>query len=134
MKVNTKNYAIALYDATKKSKAEELKLFIKNFVKILAAKNLIGLAPKIIADFNQHYDDTEGIIEVKITSALELSEAEKKEIKNQIKNLTKKEVELKTIIDKELIGGIKINFADNLIDGSLKTQIQNLKKQLLTIN
>ena len=134
MKVNTKNYAIALYHTIKETKGEALKSTLKNFVRLLAQKNLFSYAPKIINDFNQYYNEAEGIIEVRVTSALDLSEAEKKDIKNQIKVLTDKKIELTTEVNPELIGGIKIAFADNLIDASVKTQLENLKKQLLTSN
>src|SRR3989338_3360811 len=134
MRIDTKNYAQALYQTVKESKGEALKLAIKNFVRLIKEKRLIGLAPKIIADFIQYYNETEKIVAVKVVSALDLSETMKDEIKSRIKALTGKKVELTTETDPALIGGVKIIFADNLIDGSLKTQLENLKKQLLLTN
>ncbi len=123
-----------MYNTIKENKGEALKSVLKNFVRLLAKRGLFSYVPKIINDFNKYYNETEGIIEVKVTSALDLSEAEKKDIRNQIKNLTDKNVELITETNSKLIGGIKIAFADNLIDGSIKTQLENLKKQLLVNN
>ncbi|MFA6215453.1 MAG: ATP synthase F1 subunit delta [Patescibacteria group bacterium] len=134
MKVNTKNYAIALYEAVSDGKGESLKIAAKNFIKILADKNLLGYAPKIMADFQKYYNEKQNIIEVKIETARELSESEKKEITKVMNQATKKETELITSINDELIGGIKLFYADNLIDGSLKNQLAELKQQLLAKN
>lgn len=134
MKVSSKNYAVALYETVKENKGENLKLALKNFVKLLGKKNSLSLAPKIITDFNRYYNEAERIIEIKIASALELSEAEKKEIKNHFEIMTDKKAEVTTEIDPQLIGGVKITFDDRLIDGSLKTKLENLKKQLLVKN
>lgn len=134
MKVATKSYAQALYETVKELKGEPLKSAVKNFVKLLARRNLLSFTPQIISDFKTYFNQAEKIIEVKVAAAQALTETQKEIIKNQIKDLTGKTADLILETDPELIGGVKIAFADNLIDGSFKKQLADFKQQLLTRN
>lgn len=130
MKINTKNYAIALYQLLKETKGEEFKKVTQNFVNLLAKKRLLSLAPKILADFNNYYNQAEGVIEAKAETAQALSETEIKNLSRRLEKLAGKKIELKNKVNKDLIGGIKLYFADTLIDGSLLARLNSLHKKL----
>ncbi|MFA5022327.1 MAG: ATP synthase F1 subunit delta [Patescibacteria group bacterium] len=132
MKINTKKYAIALYEIAKESDKAQLKSVLENLVKILARKGLLSSADKIISDFKKYYDLQEGICQVTIETITALSAAEKEEVTKELKKITGKKIELIDKINPELIGGMILNFNDTLIDGSLKTQLQDLHKKLIT--
>lgn len=131
MKINTKKYAVALYEVTKGSNAEQLKSALQNFVKLLAKKGLLNQEKRLIADYKKYYNELEGIIEVEVATAYQLSEPEKKNIINQLRAVTGKKIELDCQINKELIGGIIFRINDTLLDNSLKFQLKNLKEKLV---
>ncbi|MFA6410295.1 MAG: ATP synthase F1 subunit delta [Candidatus Buchananbacteria bacterium] len=132
MRINTKKYAIALYQVAKESNATELKQALQNLIKILARKGLLSSADKIISDFKKYYNEKEGIVEITIETAFALSLAEKEDLIKEMKKNTGQQIELAEKINPELIGGMILHFNDTLIDGSLKTQLQNLRKKLAT--
>ncbi|OGY49031.1 MAG: ATP synthase F1 subunit delta [Candidatus Buchananbacteria bacterium RIFCSPHIGHO2_02_FULL_45_11b] len=132
MKVNTKAYAIALYETIKDAKGEQSKTAIANFVALLAKKNLLPSANKIMADFTRHYNQAEGIAAITAETAKALSSEEKDELIKNLKKITGKEIELETAVKPELIGGLKLKIGDALIDGSWQNQLSTLRKKLIS--
>ncbi|MFA6322472.1 MAG: ATP synthase F1 subunit delta [Candidatus Buchananbacteria bacterium] len=134
MKINTKNYAIALYEVIKETKGEQQKAALRNFIVLLAQKNILSLAPKILDDFSRYYNSAEEITEIEIQTAKELSGSEQEKIKVQLKKIIGQEIDLKSQINPDLIGGLRLKLGDDLIDGSLQTQVMALRKQILSNN
>lgn len=134
MKVNTKSWAIALCEAIKESKGEQQKKVLQNFVALLAKNNILSLTDKILVDFVKYYNQVEGIVEVQAKTAHELSTSEADKIISQLKSILGKQVELKKTVDAKLIGGVKLRIEDIEIDGSIQTQLENLRYQILSSN
>lgn len=67
---------------------------------------------------------------VTITTAIELSA---KQLDSLTAQLTKKlgKVEVKAVVDPELIGGLKVRIGSQEFDGSLKHKLNSVKQQLL---
>ena len=61
-----------------------------------------------------------------------LAETEREQIaKIFAKKAGKSKLEIKNVIDPELIGGIKIRIGDHIYDGSVKAQLDQIKRQLI---
>jgi F-type H+-transporting ATPase subunit delta len=71
---------------------------------------------------------------VTITSAVELSKAQLEKIETTLSKKHGKELQLHTVINAELIGGVQIAVNSKQIDGSLKTRLEQLKKVLVIEN
>lgn len=67
-----------------------------------------------------------------VTSALELSEAEKSEIAAHFGKLEGKTIRVQNVVDKSLIGGITVRIGDRLYDGSLSGKLNRLEQTLKT--
>ena len=52
-------------------------------------------------------------------------------MKKNLEKLTKKKVDIKTEINKDIIGGMIIRIENKIIDGSITNHLKNLKKSLL---
>jgi F-type H+-transporting ATPase subunit delta len=129
-KDQAKILAAALYKASGDKKGKELDKMIANFSAYLSQHRLLPMIPNILGQLENIHFLKEGIIATKITSREELAQAEIKKISDLIKAKTKKEVVVKTEIDKELIGGVVVKYNDKIIDMSIKHQLNNLAKQL----
>ena len=130
-KISPKRYAISLYEATQDLDKDEVKVEIENFVKILVRNKNLKLAERVIEEFEKYSKEQEGILEVEVVSASELSSSFKKELEDKIKKINR--VDKVDIINKEddgLIGGMVVKIGDTIIDASLKTRLALLKKQL----
>jgi len=127
--ITPEQYAVLLYEITSEAKAGEIDKAISEFLKMLNKQNALWMIDKIIKAFEQYDKKMSGICEVEIISAKPIS----KEVKEKIvKIFTKRanKIEIKEIVDPKLIGGMIIKSEDEMIDGSIKTRLLNLRKQL----
>ena len=76
-------------------------------------------------------EERSGNVIAKITSARELSESEKTELKANLEKLTGKQVKPDFNIDNGIIGGVVTQIGSTVYDGSVRTQLENLKEQLV---
>jgi len=125
MKNIDKIYAQALYALL--MDADDLDSIISGFLTTLKSKSLIHRVDHIIKEFEKIYNKKNDIANLKIKSAYHLD----KDLITKIANaLGIKEYELETEIDKDLIGGFVAQYDDNLIDSSLKNNLNKLHNQL----
>ena len=75
-------------------------------------------------------DIAKGRQRVELTSAVELEDNQIDKIKVFVEGLVKKEVVIHTSVDESILGGIVIQIGDQLLDGSTKTQLEGLRKQV----
>ncbi|MFA6255176.1 MAG: ATP synthase F1 subunit delta [Patescibacteria group bacterium] len=131
MKISAKKYAISLFEAVQDLDHKQADKVIKKFVLVLAKNQALSLAPKIIEEFENYSRQKQGIQKVEIKTARPLSKSDEKEITSQLKKRLGKEIQAEKIVDESLIGGMIIKIGDNLIDGSIKMQLINLKNNLI---
>jgi F-type H+-transporting ATPase subunit delta len=130
MKINSKKYALALYEsvALEDGSVEDL---LKNFVKILVKNNDLSKAKKIEIEFNKIWNKKKGIVDANIVSAKKTDQETLKIIENYIKKISgSPNVNMQEEIDKDMIGGIIIKYEDKILDGSLRTSLKTLKEKL----
>ncbi len=103
---------------------------MKSFLLLLFDKGRIGFIDSI-ADFYQKLaDEVKGIARASLVSATELSEDTVEKIRTVLSKKTKKEIILEVERDPELIGGIVTQIGDLVWDGSIKTQLSNMRETL----
>lgn len=81
--------------------------------------------------FNSYCNEYKGVCEGRIYSTLKLEQTVIRQIEEKISKIEHQNVELKNIIDPTLIGGVKIVVHDRIYDGSIKHQLEEMKKDLL---
>lgn len=127
MKYNINQYARALYQVLEEAEKNDTETYIQNLNHILLKNNDLNLMDKIIEKFDEIDKKKKGILKIKISSAKKLDNHEIE----RLKRLMNSKVEIKENIDRDLIGGLKIEIGDLLIDGSIKTKINQLKQNLI---
>jgi len=130
-KVSVNQYAEVLYQGTKDLSGHELNQALKNFVSLLVSHNNLKLADKIMDKFSELYNRHEGLEDVEITSHKKLSDEAYHYLTAWLKHQLKKEIQLTKKTDENLKGGIVIKYGDTVIDDSLATKLNNLKKYLV---
>lgn len=65
-----------------------------------------------------------------VTSAAELTEIQKSDLKNKLEKLSGNSVDMEFSVDTKLIGGIVVKMDDKLFDGSLKKRLQEIKEAI----
>lgn len=104
---------------------------MNNFLKLLVEKNRIGEIKLINVAFQQCYDEKVGRLRAEIVLPKEASSAEVEEIRKGLEKSTGKKVVLDVKIDPSVIGGIVARLGGVIYDGSLRTQIGNIKKNIM---
>lgn len=102
-----------------------------NFLRVLLRNNRLNDLGEINKRFASVLEERSGNVMAKVTSARELSETEKAELKTNLEKLTGKQVNPNFNIDDRIIGGILTQIGSTVYDGSVKTQLENLKEQLI---
>ena len=131
MKVTAGQYAKALYESTKDKSQEEINQVVLGFSKMLRKNKQLKNSAKIIQKFEELSNRENGIINAVVTSQEKLSEESINDIGKFIKDkYTAKEVVLENQVDTEIIGGVIIRVGNDVIDASIKNNLNNLKKYL----
>jgi F-type H+-transporting ATPase subunit delta len=103
---------------------------IRNFFDELLRNRRFSLLPEVAAMFAAMRNEVENITDVQVTSAVELSDAQRKRLADALKKRFKKDVRLSCDIDAALIGGAVIRSGDLVIDGSLRARLAALSSAI----
>lgn len=98
----------------------------RNFIATLAVNRRLDLLPEIAARYEQLKAEAERVIDVTVTSATALSEAQRKAIAAALGKRLAREVRLHCELDPALIGGAVVRAGDLVIDGSVKAGLAQL--------
>ena len=132
MKITSRQYAQALYDLTKDKQSAEIKQITKKFVELLINNRDLSKAKEISNRFQKIWLREENIVEANIVSARKLDKDVIKSVSDYIKKTTKaKELIIREDIDKNILGGVIIKYQDKIMDGSIKTKLIELKKEII---
>ena len=85
----------------------------------------------VFDSFNSYCNQYRGVSEGLIYSTLKLDQTVIDQIEKKISKIEGSKVELKNVIDPSLIGGVKVVIKDRIYDGSIKHNIEMMKKDLL---
>jgi len=131
--ISINNLAKAIYESSKNLDENETSRLSKKIVNFLSEKRLLNKSKEILNKLQKIVDKDNSTLRFKITSSIELDDKNKKELDEFIKHRYKiKNAILNFNNDPNLIGGIKIEKEDEIIDITLKNKINKLKNYLLT--
>lgn len=103
---------------------------VQNFVAYLIdQRRLIDFAT-IVESYGELADEAEGLVTAEIVSASPLDDRRKDRLRRALSDRTGQEVRLQVEIDPSLIGGAIAKVGDLVFDGSLRTQLGQLRANL----
>jgi len=103
---------------------------VLNFLKLLVDKNRFNILTSIVDEYKNTLDRQNGILELKLTSAIDLNDEEKENIKSKLKEILSRELELEWNTDSSIIGGLVFESGDNIVDCSLQHKLQEIQKEI----
>ena len=118
---------IALFD---KVFGDRITALTCRFVKLMLEKRREEELPAIRAEYSELRRVDGGTINATITSAVELTKAEQKEIEANLSTKLGKKLETTYTIDPSLVGGVCAAYGDFVIDGSVKGSFARLRESL----
>jgi F-type H+-transporting ATPase subunit delta len=102
----------------------------ENFVRVLAENGRLNLLPEMREQFEALKNEREGVVEAQVHAAFELSQPQLADLVQRLEKKTGRKVRVQVVVDRELIGGVKIVLGDKVIDGSARAQLGALETAL----
>ena len=119
---------------TKQAALEELLSggdeLVRNFLLVLVEKGRAPELDQIAREFDALVAAEEGRLEVELTTAYELSDADAKEILSQIESQSGRQVEATRRVDPGIIGGFVLQAGSMLVDASIRGRFERLRQVL----
>jgi len=103
---------------------------VRNFVAVLIDHHRIALINEIAKDFERELNRRLGFAEAQITSARELSPAERRALEAQVEKLIGKKVRALYGRDESILGGAIVQVGSTIYDGSIKGQLERIREEL----
>ncbi|HEY0083475.1 MAG TPA: ATP synthase F1 subunit delta [Pyrinomonadaceae bacterium] len=101
-----------------------------NFLQVLLQNHRLAELGEINQRFALQLDERSGVVSAQVTTARAVPESTKETLRAQIGVLTGKKVRLQFAVDEELIGGIVTRIGSTVYDGSVRTQLQQIKQKM----
>lgn len=112
--------------------ASRLKLnpIVVNILLLLTERSRMGQLGEVVEAYQQIMDDAAGVVRVSVVSAVGLSDRIRGQLTETLTSLTGKEIRLEYQEDPELIGGLKLQMGSTVFDGSIRTELEQLRQEL----
>ena len=105
---------------------------LRNFLLVLVDKGRTGQLEEIAKEFERLVAEHEGVIHAELTTAVELSDEEARDLLGRIENSTGRKVEATRKVDPDLIGGIVLQVGSHRLDASVRGRLNRLRRELAT--
>ena len=103
---------------------------MNNFLKIVIDKDRMSAIENIKESYKSLLNDKNNILEGTAITAVELSDKELKDLEKNLSIKYNKNVTLNNIVDKTILGGVLVKLGNEEIDGTVRTRLSKMKKQL----
>lgn len=101
-----------------------------NLAKLLVQKGRAGDARAVADAFERLADEYEGIAHAEVTTAVALTPGKLEEIEKQLTAQVGKTVKASSKVDPTILGGVVVRVGDRLVDGSVRTRLRRLRREL----
>ena len=91
---------------------------------------LESLARPLSLEYDRMLDDDQGIVRSIVTTAVALDSAQQQDIAAQLSRVSGKNVQMEHRVDPDIIGGMVIRIGDRIIDGSVRSKLRGLRRNL----
>lgn len=103
---------------------------VQNFLGFLIDQRRLIAFSSIVEAYGELADEAEGLVTAAVVSASALDDRRKDRLRRALSERTGQEVRLEVEIDPSLIGGAIAKVGDLVFDGSLRTQLGQLRNTL----
>lgn len=125
-RLTAQQYAHGLLEAYNHSAAEQRSGIINNFFSVLMRRRAMKLFPRILTHIQRAQDAQAGVTRVQAWSATSMDITE---LSKQLRSVVG-DVVVTAATDPSLIGGLRLQVGDSLVDGTLQNRLKSLHTQL----
>ncbi len=104
--------------------------YVLNFLKILTEKGYMRHFSLCCDAYRERYNDDHGILPVTAVTAAPMSQAQSEKLKQKLHQITGKEISLSCRIDPKVLGGVRLDYDGQRLDGTVSNRMDNLRQLL----
>ena len=101
-----------------------------NLARLLIESGRIGEASAINDEFELLADQAAGRLRATVTTAIELEKEDRDRLERDLSKSLGKDVRLTASVDRRVIGGLKLQYGDRIVDATVATRLQQLRRRL----
>ncbi len=101
-----------------------------NFLKVLVERDRVKILPEIALALHEMADEAAGVVQVQVTTAQNIEQAEKEDIEKQLAASIKGTPQFTWGVDSSLMGGMLITYGGRVFDGSLSGRLERIQRGL----
>jgi len=105
---------------------------VLSFMQLLCEKGRTVCFFDAVKEYKSLLDSSMRISEVKVTSAVALTEAEKTRLKDKLESTYNRKVNIEYFIDESLLGGLVVDMDGRIMDSSLRRRLRDVKEVITT--
>ncbi|TAK75153.1 MAG: ATP synthase F1 subunit delta [Dehalococcoidia bacterium] len=98
--------------------------------RLLRRKGRLSLGRSIASYFRELMDEERSVLRAVVTTAVNLDAEREAAVKRRLQEQTGRTVELEKRVDPAILGGMTVRVGDQLLDGSTRTRLRNLRSSL----
>ena len=102
-----------------------------NLLSLLATRNLAHLLPGILDDYNRLLDAHRGIERAEVVTVIPLDNMQRGKIARLLAGIIGKQVRVNSRVDPRLLGGLVARIGDRVIDGSVRTKLEEMRREIV---
>jgi len=102
----------------------------RNLARLLLERGRMPIAPEMSELFREYALAERGIVVADVTTAIPLDNTAEASVKQRLSAAVGKQVEIRSHVDDSIIGGVVARIGDQLIDGSVASQLKRLRTRL----
>ena len=106
---------------------------VLGLIHVLIDKRREPVFDNIVAEFGKYRDEHEGRVHARVTTARPLPDDQREALVAALEKSTGKSVELQERIKPSVIGGIRVNLGDYVLDGTLLRKVNELRRKLAVV-
>ena len=101
-----------------------------NFLELLAEKHRMPAIFRIRQHFDEKWAEENRRLEVRLTSAVPLDEAVVERVGEEIERKTDMKIDLASDVDEDVLGGLVLRVGNMVLDASLRSKLERLRKEV----
>ena len=101
-----------------------------NLAKLLIESNRVRDIGAIEEEFQRLADNAAGRVRATVTTAVELTERDRDRVEDELSKRLGKQIRMQVVVDPRILGGLKLQYGDRLVDASVSTRLQQLRRRL----
>jgi F-type H+-transporting ATPase subunit delta len=101
-----------------------------NLAKLLIESSRVREIGAITDEYEALADNAEGRVRATVTTAIQLTAHDRDRVAKELSIRLGKEIRLHVEVDPKILGGLKLQYGDHLVDASVATRLQQLRRTL----